>query len=167
MLSHERRSVLVVEDEEEIRKMLVEKIQSMDINVDSAANGKIALELIKNKSYNAILFDLKMPVMNGIKMLTEIRRQGLVIPCIALTSEENLEILQQAMRLGAADFLQKFDFMDTIDETVQRAIEIGYHENKIIEELKKQSSELFDFVQNERKMIWLMRIVNNIENKNK
>ncbi|MGH8015899.1 MAG: response regulator, partial [Candidatus Zixiibacteriota bacterium] len=66
-------NILVVEDKDSMRKMLTETLTGAGHRVDSAANGKAAMELVHNKSFDLVLTDLKMPDMDGLQVLSGVK----------------------------------------------------------------------------------------------
>ena len=102
--------VLVVEDEEMIRKGIVLAVDwaAMDcVVVGEAANGVEALEAVERLNPSLIITDLKMPRMDGIEMLRCLRERGNHVYVIILTAYDSFTYAQSALRLGAVDFLLK------------------------------------------------------------
>ena len=102
--------VLVVEDEEMIRKGIVLAVDwaALDcVVVGEASNGAQALEAVERYDPSLIITDLKMPVMDGLEMLRQLREQGNNAFVIILTAYDSFAYAQTALRLGAVDFLLK------------------------------------------------------------
>ena len=102
--------VLVVEDEELIRKGIVLAVDWASLNcvvVGEAANGQEGLEQAAQCQPNLIVTDLKMPKMDGLEMIEELRNRGCEAYVIILTAYDSFAYAQQALRLGAVDFLLK------------------------------------------------------------
>ena len=102
--------VMVVEDEELIRKGIVLAVDwaSLDcVVVGEAANGEEGLEVAAKCSPGLIITDLKMPKMDGLEMLERLREAGNNAFVIILTAYDSFTYAQQALRLGAVDFLLK------------------------------------------------------------
>ena len=102
--------VLVVEDEELIRKGIVLAVDwaALDcVVVGEASNGEEALEAVERLSPTLIITDLKMPRMDGIEMLRRLREQGSRVYVMILTAYDSFAYAQSALRLGAVDFLLK------------------------------------------------------------
>lgn len=102
--------VLVVEDEEMIRKGVVLAVDwaALDcVVVGEAANGLEALEAVERLNPSLIITDLKMPQMDGIEMLRQLRARGNNVYVIILTAYDSFAYAQSALRLGAVDFLLK------------------------------------------------------------
>ncbi|MDR1362837.1 MAG: chemotaxis response regulator protein-glutamate methylesterase [Spirochaetaceae bacterium] len=104
-------SVLIVDDSALMRNLIskmVETTPGLSV-VDTAMNGKFALEKIKKYNPDVIVLDLEMPEMNGIEFLRERKKQGIKIPVIILSSvaEKGASVTMEALNLGASDFVQK------------------------------------------------------------
>ena len=102
--------VLIVEDEEMIRKGIVLTVDwaALDcVVVGEASNGLEGLEAAKRLEPSLIITDLKMPQMDGIEMLQNLREQGCRAYVIILTAYDNFTYAQSALRLGAVDYLLK------------------------------------------------------------
>ena len=100
--------VLVVEDEEMIRKGIVLAVDwaALDcVVVGEASNGAQALEAVERYDPSLIITDLKMPVMDGLEMLRQLRERGNNAFVIILTAYDSFSYAQTALRLGAVDFL--------------------------------------------------------------
>ncbi len=106
--THGIRRILVVEDEEDTRASFKQLIElALKIPVDTAADGKQALEMLDQRPYSVLITDLRMPVMNGIQLLEEIRKRRLLVTVIVTTGHGSIDDAVTAMRLGAYDFLTK------------------------------------------------------------
>ena len=102
--------VLIVEDEEMIRKGIVLTVDwaALDcVVVGEATNGAQGLEAARRLEPSLIITDLKMPQMDGIEMLTALRAEGCTVYVIILTAYDNFAYAQSALRLGAVDYLLK------------------------------------------------------------
>ncbi|GMO26614.1 MAG: chemotaxis response regulator protein-glutamate methylesterase [Termitinemataceae bacterium] len=104
-------NVLVVDDSALMRNLISKMIEATGglKVVETAMNGKFALEKIPKVNPDVIVLDLEMPEMNGIEFLRERKRMGIQIPVIILSSiaEKGAAITMEALALGASDFVQK------------------------------------------------------------
>ena len=119
--------VLVVEDEEMIRKGIVLTVdwKALDCEVaGEAANGEEGLAAAERLKPDIIITDLKMPKMDGIAMLTELRKRGCTSKVIILTAYNSFSYARSALRLGAVDFLLKPYHDGELEEAILRLREL-------------------------------------------
>ena len=103
-------SILLVEDNKINQKVATNFLSKWGVQTDIADNGKIAVDMVQQKTYDVVLMDLQMPVMNGIEATKAIRQLGGVyaqLPILALTASAVLEIKDQATIAGLNDFITK------------------------------------------------------------
>ncbi len=117
-----RKRILVVEDEDKLRRIVELQLQDAGFEVDKAARAEEALPLIDRA--DLILTDFKLPGMTGLEMLQIIRRQNSVIPVIVMTAFGTVENAVEAMKAGAADFLPKPFSLDHLTTVVNKALEV-------------------------------------------
>lgn len=103
----EPQRVLIVDDEKNIRLTLVQTLEPLGVEVDTAANGEEALGKLEQNDFGLILLDLKMPGMDGMQVLEKIREVRPDIRVIIITAYGSIESAVEAMKLGAVDFIQK------------------------------------------------------------
>lgn len=101
------RSVLIVDDEKNIRLTLSVALKELNLSVDTAVNGEEALQKLGRKSYALILLDLRMPGMPGLEVLKRVAEKRPETRVIMITAFGTIEAAVEAMKLGAVDFLQK------------------------------------------------------------
>ncbi len=99
--------VLVVDDEEDIVEVIQDRLEAYGFTVVTAGNGLEALKKLSVETFDGIFMDIKMPEMGGIEALEQIRRNGLKIPVIILTSSSTKEVAVEAMAKGANDYVLK------------------------------------------------------------
>ncbi|MDX8448724.1 response regulator transcription factor [Mesorhizobium captivum] len=100
-------SILVVDDEPPIRKLLRVGLGSQGYTVSEAPNAKAAIELIEMQPPDLILLDLGLPGMSGLELLGKWRNDGLDIPVVILSSRTDEAGIVQALELGADDYVTK------------------------------------------------------------
>ncbi|MBI5788650.1 MAG: sigma-54-dependent Fis family transcriptional regulator [Candidatus Schekmanbacteria bacterium] len=132
-----KKTVLVVDDEEDMRWLLANIIESEGFAVDQAANGQAAIDHLHNNVPDLVLLDIKMPVLDGIQTLQKIKQSHYPVPVIMLTAYGDIRSTVQAMKLGAYDYLTKPFENKTILFTIKRAVD--YHSLQMeVENLRKQ-----------------------------
>ncbi|CAM4493266.1 two-component system response regulator YesN [Paenibacillus endophyticus] len=102
--------VLIVDDEKIVRKGLVSFMPWQDFGmvvVGEANNGENALQFLETNKVDLLLTDLSMPVMSGIELMKEVRRIHPNIQIVVLTLHQDFEYVQEALRLGAIDYIAK------------------------------------------------------------
>jgi len=106
-------NVLLVDDEKDFVEMLSLRLQEAGERVTPAYNGKECLETLEKKNVDVVILDIKMPGMDGIETLKEIKRKHPLVEVIMLTGHGTTETAVQGMKLGAYDYLLKpADFED-------------------------------------------------------
>jgi two-component system response regulator PilR (NtrC family) len=100
-------SILVIDDEENLRRTLALILKREGYNVSTAASIGEARECLKVNSFNLAFLDLKLPDSNGLTFLPELRRDYPGMPVLILTAHDKLEAATEAVRKGARDYLLK------------------------------------------------------------
>jgi DNA-binding NtrC family response regulator len=113
--------ILVVDDEDDFRDTLVQRLQNRKMDVTGAENGEKALELIDKFLYDVVILDVKMPGLDGIQVLREIRQRRPSIEVILLTGHASVESGIEGMKLGAFDYVVKPVGLDKLLEIMQAA----------------------------------------------
>jgi two-component system nitrogen regulation response regulator GlnG len=132
------KKVLIVDDMQDIHWVLSRVLEKGGYSPLSAGNGREALEKIEKSSPEAVLLDIKMPEMDGIDLLKEIRKRQWDMPVIILTAFGEIQGAVEAMRLGAYDYLVKpFDAQEVLLR-LQKALK----ERELQEELIALKSQL-------------------------
>lgn len=115
--------VLVVDDEVLFVKTLAKILARRGIEVKCAYEGGSAVQAVAGGTFDAILLDLRMPGMDGLEALQEIRRLDPVTPVLVLTGQLDLDRARQAMKAGASEILLKPCPIDTIISAIENARE--------------------------------------------
>jgi FixJ family two-component response regulator len=125
--------VMLVDDEIAFVETMAKRLATKNMNVISAFEGGVCLETLKtNKDLDVVVLDMKMPGMNGIEALKEIKAVAPLTEVIMLTGHGTIESAIDAMRLGAYDFLKKpCDFEELVEKILGAAQKKLSHEEKI------------------------------------
>ncbi len=124
-------NVLIVDDEEIVRFALSEKLKEHGFSVTEASGGRDAVDICTKKDIDAVLLDLKMPEMDGIATLQELKENNNDLPVIMVTAYGDIPTAVQAIKLGAYDFVEKPPQVSKLMVTLNRAIEKAELEKKI------------------------------------
>lgn len=114
-------SVLVVDDERNTREGLGRALRN-DYKVQLAENADAAIAALESNQIDVMLSDVRMPGMDGLELLKDVRRRYPDVVCIMLTAYGSVETAVDAMKLGAVDFLTKPVNLDHLDMIVAKAI---------------------------------------------
>ncbi|WP_321476554.1 sigma-54 dependent transcriptional regulator [uncultured Paludibaculum sp.] len=114
--------ILIVEDEDKLRRVLSLQLESAGYEVESVGSAEAALRLLDRASL--VLTDLRLPAMDGLALLESIQRQSGHPPVVVMTAFGTVEIAVEAMKKGAADFLPKPFSMDHLMAVVRKALEV-------------------------------------------
>ena len=114
--------VLIVEDEEAIRTLLLRKLARCGWKVDGASGGLQALKLLREKPYGIVMSDINMPRLSGLELLQIIRETYPDIVIIMATAYGDLDHAIAAMRLGASDYLVKPFNLDHVVDSLRQAV---------------------------------------------
>jgi len=124
-------SVLLVDDEAEFVKTLTKRMQKRNIKASGVMSGEEALGFLEQHPTDVVVLDVKMPGMDGIRALREIKERYPLTEVIMLTGHANVEVAIQGMELGAFDYLMKPMAIDTLLYKIQDA-----HKKKSLHEKK-------------------------------
>lgn len=109
------RKILIVDDQMGIRMLLSEVLKSEGYTVVEASNGVAALEVANQEQPDLILLDMKLPGMDGIQILKSLQSNGILASVIMMTAYGELELINEAKKLGAkSHFTKPFDIDDLI-----------------------------------------------------
>ena len=118
-----RFKILLVDDEEEFVKSLAERLSIRDLGPDIAYNGEQALSFVQAQEPDVMVLDLRMPGISGMEVLSQIRKNHPDIQVIMLTGHGNKDHEDQALRLGAFDYLEKPVDIDELVRKMRKAYE--------------------------------------------
>ena len=141
------KKILIIEDEEPIRRVLVRILseESEDYQILEEEDGKLGLNRLLKEEFDLVLCDIKMPKMDGIEVLQKAREKEILVPFILLTGHGNVAIAVEAMKLGAYDFILKPPDLNRLLNAVRHALETKelVTENKI---LKKKIAKKYTII---------------------
>ena len=116
-------TILVVDDDADVREVLRDRLDSLGYRVLVAATGKESLDILERQNPQMVLLDVEMPGMNGLEVLKEIRKREHDVAVVMITAYGTLERAVQAMREGAYDFIPKPFEPEHIALIVKKAME--------------------------------------------
>ena len=116
-------TILVIDDDEDIRAVLKDRLEALRYRVLDTPNGAEALGLLEKQDVQMVLLDVVMPSMDGLTVLSEIRKRGHDVTVVMITAFGTIERAVQAMKEGAYDFIPKPFEADHIALIVGKALE--------------------------------------------
>ena len=138
------RSILIVEDDDFLREGIVELFESDGWSVHQAENGAAGLRTFRSQPIEVVLTDLRMPNMDGIQLIHQLREIDPEVPLVVLTAFGTVERLRDALRAGANDFMHKPFDNDVLLDTMQKAY-IGRARGSLPERVLERSSCVLNF----------------------
>lgn len=114
-------SILVVDDQQDLQEMLTRILAKEGYSVDSAANGEEALGKLRERPFNLVLTDVKMPGLNGFDLIQLIKKEFPSIGVIVMTAYGDSYTVKDALLLGADEYITKPFKSFEINLVVERA----------------------------------------------
>ncbi|MBI5846674.1 MAG: sigma-54-dependent Fis family transcriptional regulator [Nitrospirae bacterium] len=146
--------ILVADDEEPLRRLLKKELTRKGFSVDVASDGKTALDLAKQNTYDVVLLDIMMPGEDGISVMKKLKTDPAAPAIIVLTGRATVETAVEAMKYGASDYLTKPYKLDELVIIINRAYEFGRLSIKtqLLEQELVRKETPFRFISNSRQM---------------
>lgn len=119
--------VLVVDDEADFLETMVNRLRRRGLPAEGALSGPEALEMMRRQDFDVVVLDVRMPGMDGLEVLREIKDKWPFVEVIMLTGHGSVESGIQGMRLGAFDYIMKPADLEDLLEKIHQA-----HERKAL-----------------------------------
>ncbi|MDR1941757.1 MAG: response regulator [Endomicrobium sp.] len=133
--------ILIVDDEQGIRELLVSEFLKFGYEVCSVINGEEAISKLQSEKFDVVITDMKMPEIDGIDVLKYVKENSLNCEVIIITGYATVETALEAMRCGAYDFIQKPFNIDELAALVEKALEKS--ELKVLAALYESANAVF------------------------
>ncbi|MBI5101480.1 MAG: sigma-54-dependent Fis family transcriptional regulator [Nitrospirae bacterium] len=156
--------ILVVDDEEPIRRLLKKELTRKGFSVEAASDGEGALGLIKESIFDVILLDIVMPGINGIGLMKKLHYDPSSPVIIVLTGKATVETAVEAMKHGAYDYLTKPYKLDELVIVINRAYEYGKLSMKtqLLQQELLRVESTSEFISNSPQMKSIMGLIRKI-----
>ncbi|MCJ2165581.1 MULTISPECIES: response regulator [unclassified Pseudodesulfovibrio] len=118
-----RIRILVVDDEPDFLKLIERRLTKRNVDVDTVGTGEEALLFLKNTPVDVVVLDVRMPGMNGIETLKEIRKRFREVEVILLTGHGSMQSGVEGISQGAYDYILKPFSIDNLLERIRAAHE--------------------------------------------
>ncbi len=129
---------LLVDDEEEFLRTVIKRLKKRDVNAIGAGTGEEALRMLEQHPVDVVVLDVKMPGMDGMQTLREIKKLFPLIEVVMLTAHASTEVAIEGMELGAFDYLMKPVDIDELLYKLQDAFQKKSIQEAKIEQLKDE-----------------------------
>jgi len=116
-------NILIIDDEKAIRKTLGEILSYEGYKIDEAGDGEEGLKKFKDKEYDVVLCDIKMPKIDGIEFLEKAKESNPDIPIIMISGHGNIDTAVEAVKKGAFDFISKPPDLNRLLITIRNAMD--------------------------------------------
>jgi len=137
--------ILIADDDKAFRALLWETLKTPAREIRLAANGREALEILKEKKFDLLITDIRMPEMSGIELLKEAKRLQPHLLVIIITGYASLETAIQALKEGAYDYIRKPFNLEELKVSVENAcirVLLERENQRLLEDLKKAYRQL-------------------------
>lgn len=157
-------SILVIDDKESMRGMLAETLTGEGYDVDTAADGRTGINRAREKKFDVVLTDLKLPEMDGIAVLSQLKEADPDLAVIVMTAFGTIETAVEAMKLGAIDFIAKPFDTDRLGVIIKKALENRrlVAENALLREELDQSLGFSEIIGRSEKMVDVSRLIQKV-----
>ena len=137
MLNKNQISILIADDEEDIRDVFEIALQDIGYTVFLAENGEKAFEIFKSKKPDIVITDIKMPVMDGIALLKLIKRENPATEVLMITGHGDMDLTIRSLKHDAMDFITKPVNVDILEIAIEKAVEKIVAKQKLLEYTQK------------------------------
>lgn len=130
------RSILVVDDEAKMRRLLEIMLTQLKYIVHQAADGQEALDFLSSHAVDLVITDLRMPRVDGIELLRQLQQQANTVSVIVVTAYGTIETAVEAMKYGACDYIVRPFELEAVEASVKRALKLNkvQRENRYLRE---------------------------------
>ena len=158
--------ILLVDDDATFRKVLSNALLRRGHRVDTAESPAAALTVIERGSYDVALLDLKMPGMDGVELMREIRGRHVELPVVILTGHGTIPSAIQAIQAGAYHYLQKPCEVDEVEITLRNAVRQQdlLRENTRLREVIKITTPYRDIVGESAAILQVIELIERTKN---
>jgi DNA-binding NtrC family response regulator len=158
------QSILVVDDEPDMRSALSHALSRSGYSVETASSGFEALEKFKREDFGMVITDLKMPEMSGMEVLDEVKKISPRIPVIMITAYGTIDNAVEAMKEGASDYILKPFSSETLDAAVKKVYlnSNGQTQYKSLKVYARTNTEINRIVTQDPKLLKILDLAENV-----
>ena len=158
------QSILVVDDEPEMRLAVSHALSRSGYSVETAANGFEGLDKFKSEQFNIVITDVKMPDLSGLDVLAEVKKISPEVPVIMITAYGTINRAVDAMKEGAADYILKPFSFETLKAAVKKlgAKPVVQCRNNFIEVYSRSNSEKKRIITQDPQLLKITNLAKNV-----
>lgn len=149
-------SVLIVDDEKNIRLTMIQALEPLKLEIETANDGEEALSKLKDRNFGLVLLDIVMPGKSGMDVLGNIRKTNPDVRVIIVTAHGTIEYAVEALKMGACDFMEKPFVPDKLRELVKRVLDREHIR-------EKEAADFASFIELAKRCIWAEKFDAGIE----
>jgi len=150
--------ILIAEDELSLRTILKKLFSKKGYDVDTAGDGQVALNKLKEQTFDLAILDIKMPSLSGLEVLESLKKIQTKTTIIIMTAQDTMRNAVDAMKLGAYDYITKPFELEELEMIVDKALEA----RRLTEEVKSLKQEIESRLDREAKIVGSSRAVREI-----
>ncbi len=128
---------MLVDDEKEFLATMLKRLKKRNLDTFGATHGKEALKILEERPVDVVVLDVRMPGMDGIETLREIKKNHPLVEVVILTGHASMEVAVEGMEIGAFDYLMKPVDIDELLYKLQDAYKKKVIQEEKINNLKK------------------------------
>jgi len=149
-------TVFVIDDDDAVRGALELLLKSVRLRVETFASAADFLARFDPEDPGCVLLDIRMAGMSGLELYEDLRRRHAIIPIIFITGHGDVDMAVQAMKDGAADFIQKPFHDQTLLDRIQKSLEIDSDNRKLLAQKQKISDRILQLTPRETEVMDLI-----------
>lgn len=159
-------NILVVDDDEVSREMLMEALRRSGYQVHGAESAEEALRLVEKTMFDLVLTDVRMEGISGIELVERIKKKSPDVPVVVMTAFGNSDITIEAIRAGAFDFVSKPFQLEKMRRIIANALEkrILVQERKSVETVESANQNVKRIIGQSEKMIDVFKLIGRVAN---
>lgn len=116
------RTILLVDDEEALLKMLKWRLEISGFNVVSALTADDALAYVENQAIDLVLTDIRMPKMDGLSLVRRIKQSLQNVPCLLMSGHGDIDVPEQAKQVGAIGYIHKPIKFEQLESLIEQGL---------------------------------------------
>ena len=157
-------NILIVDDEQSYRQLLTLVFESDGHSIRTAANGREAVELVREEAPDVIVSDVRMPDMDGIEMLRAVRETYADLGVVFMTAHASVESAREAFKLGADDFVTKPFDVEELKLIVKKTLEKQQliDENRAFKRAQRERGSVKNIIGNSGKMQAIFQMIETV-----